>query len=222
MDTEIKKEVKRVRLTLTEAMLGTVPKNKAVYAAHIVTKAKEIAKHMEENEDDYVGSLAAEEVETVEEVEEKGWTGFHRDEEGIFIFNYMVKGFIKAATEVAMVSQLIVPKIVAYKKWIDLLLFIEPRKLRWTDGNGTVITEPDGCLERPLRTMSPKGPRVTVTRSDLVNAGRCVEFDLIMLQNSKGVEWDNMKHALYYGKYVGLGQWRGSGGFGKVDYDLIG
>ena len=217
----MEKEIKRIKITLTESMLGTVPKNKEVYAAHIVTKAKEIAKRKEEDEEEYIENLAAEELETVEDVEEKGWTGFHRDDKGIFIFNYMLKGFAKAATEVAQEIGMIKPKIVAYKKWLDLLLFIEPRKLRFTDGNGTIITEPDGCLERPLRTMSRLGPRVTVTRSDLINEGRCLEFDLIMLPNSKGVEWENMKHSFYYGKMVGLGQWRGSGGWGRFDYSLI-
>lgn len=213
----MEKEIKRIKIKLTESLLGTVPKNKQVYKTHIVTRAKEIAKRMEEDEEEYVENLAAEEVETVEDVEEKGWTGFHKDDDGIFILNYMLKGFAKAATEVAMEMGWIKPKITAYKKWIDLLLFVEPRRLRWTDGNGTIITEPDDCLERPLRTMSAKGPRVTVTRSDLIEAGRCLEFDLIMMPNGKGVEWDNMRHSFDYGRLVGLGQWRASGGFGKFE-----
>jgi len=76
-----------VKLTLIEPMLGTIPKNKEIYAKYIADKTTEINK--------------LEEVETVTEVEESGWTGFHSDEEGIFIYNYMLKGFLKEAANAA-------------------------------------------------------------------------------------------------------------------------
>uniref|UniRef100_A0A6M3KXZ6 Uncharacterized protein n=1 Tax=viral metagenome TaxID=1070528 RepID=A0A6M3KXZ6_9ZZZZ len=208
-------EKKHIKIELTEAMLGTVPKNKDVYSKHIATKVRALAKHREENEEDLLSDIIEEEVETVEDIEEKGWTGFHRDEQGIFIYNYMIKGFAKAATDVAIEVGWIKPKIVNYKKWLDLLLFIETRKLRFMDGNGTIIAVPDGTLERPIRMMTPRGPRVTVTRSDTVDGGRLLEFDITLLPNSKGVCWNNLRHSFNYGERVGLGQWRGSGGYGS-------
>jgi CRISPR/Cas system CSM-associated protein Csm4 (group 5 of RAMP superfamily) len=76
-----------VTLTLVEPMLGTKPKNKAVYSTYIADKAK--ALHPEKE-----GEIDAE-VEDISEIEDKGWTGFSEDAEGYFIYDYQVKGFFK-------------------------------------------------------------------------------------------------------------------------------
>ena len=191
-----KKERFTATIELLEPMLGTVPKDPEVYKSYIASKAPE-------------AEAAEEEIETVEKTEEKGWTGFHRDDAGIFIYNYMIKGFLKSACEVCMEAGAI-NKIPAYKKWIDLLVFVEPRKIHFDNK-----TEPDGCLERPLRTMTMQGPRVTVCRSDYVEAGTRLTFDIEVLKNKKGLNQVTIEQMLDYGQYVGLGQWRGSGGYGR-------
>ena len=130
----------------------------------------------------------------------------------------MIKGLLKAATEVCMAVSAI-DKIASYKKWIDLLVFIEPRKIRFLRGSGgkpEYLKEPDGCLERAMRIIGPKGPRTALSRSDIINAGRAIEFDILILKNKKSITWSNIEQALDYGKFVGLGQWRGSGEYGRV------
>ena len=102
-----------------------------------------------------------------------------------------------------------VPKIPAYKKWVDLLVFIEPRHIM------TGLKEPDGCLERPLRVMTPKGPRVTVTRSDYLKEGRTLSFEVKVLKNNKNISMELIGACLAYGEFVGLGSWRGSGAYGR-------
>ena len=73
----------------------------------------------------------------------------------------------------------------------------------------------EGPLERPLRTMTPKGERVTVSRSDFVNAGRQVKFTIGLLPNRKGLNWEVIEMAFeHFGQHMGLGQWR-SGGYGR-------
>ena len=75
-----------VKLTFTEPLLGTVPKDPEVYASHILTKAA------------LTDEQIAEELETVEHVEEKGWTGFHCNEDGQpILYDYVIKGFFKDA-----------------------------------------------------------------------------------------------------------------------------
>ena len=74
---------------------------------------------------------------------------------------------------------------------------------------------PDGELERPLRAMTAKGERVTVMRSDYVDAGTEIEFGLKCIKNSKGLDLDVLNLCLQFGEYIGLGQWRGSGGYGS-------
>lgn len=193
----MKTEKKTYRICFLTKMLGTVPKNKEVYASFIATKCPE-----NESRDD--------EVETVKEVEEKGWTGFHQDDAGLFIYSYMVLGFLKNSLQVLMENG-VVKKIPAYKKWIDGLVFIYPRKLYFG------IKEPDGTLERPLRAMTAKGPRVSVTRSDYLNEDRVIGFEIEVFKNSKGIDFDVIDKLLEYGRYQGLGQWRGSGRYGQFE-----
>ena len=199
-------ETHHFKIMLLEDFLGTVPKNKEIYASHIQSKAKDFITDDEKEK----------ELETNEEVEEKGWTGFHKDDDGIFIFSYMCKGFIKSAADTLMEIGMI-KKVVAYKKRIDNMIFINPRKLRFKNDEGNIISEPDDVLERPLRIMTRQGPRVTVSRSDLIKAGRLIEFDIAMFPSSKSFTWSDIVEILDYGKYVGLGQWRASGGYGKFE-----
>lgn len=195
------KEKLKVELVLKEKMLGTVPKNQDVYAKYIATKAP-----LPEN--------GEAEVETVEEIEEKAWTGFHKDDNGYFIYNYMIKGFLKAACEVLQATGEL-KKIPSYKKWMDLLVFIHPRKLYFGKH------EVDGVTERPLRAMTAMGPRVTVTRSDHFNPGTKIITEIEILKNTKGITPEVIMGCLKYGEYVGLGQWRGSGGYGQFAYTVM-
>lgn len=191
------KEEKKVTIRFMTKLLGTVPKDPEVYASYISSKAP-------------VPEDGEQEIKTVDEIEEKGWTGFHRNMAGIFIYDYTIKGFLKAAYE-ACEANGIIKKIPAYKKWFDKLVFVFPREI------SLGITEPDGTLERPLRAMTPRGPRVTLTRSDYIDEGRDIEFQLVLLENSKGITWDVINECLAYGELVGLGQWRGSGGYGRFE-----
>jgi len=190
---------RRVTIRLTEKLLGTAPRNKNVYGKYIAAKKLEM-------DDD----MFHEETQTIEEVEDKGWTGFHKDENGLFLFDYLIKGFLKSGFEVSM-EMCAIDKVVAYKKWIDLLVFVWPRRIYLG------CDEPDGVLERPLRTMTPKGPRVALSRSDYIDEGREISFVVEVLKNKKNLAWDSVEQAFDYGRYVGLGQWRGSGGFGRFD-----
>jgi len=203
---------RRVTLKLTERMLGTAPKDRDVYSRYIATRKAE--RFVDEKNKYEVGQDdITEEVETVPDTGPNGGTGFHRDDDGLFVFDYMVKGFLKSAFEVSMEFGAI-QKVQAYKKWLDLLVFIWPRRIHLG------CQEPDGVLERPLRTMTPKGPRVALTRSGYVDAGRELVFDVEILKNNKGITWDDVEQAFDYGRYVGLGQWRGSGGYGR--FELVG
>lgn len=184
-----------VTIELTSDMLGTVPKDKKIYKSYVASKAPEDAN-------------TEEEVETVEQIEESGWTGFHSDKKGLFIYDYMIRGFIKSAVETAMQNGAI-KKIVAYKKWIDRLVFVYPRRIHFG------LQEPSDVLERPLRAMTAKGPRTGLARSDTVEAGTQIKFQLFVLDNKIGLTIDLIQDILGYGELYGLGQWRGSGGYGQ-------
>ncbi len=170
---------------LTE-MLGTVTKDPEVYRTYIESKKPE--------------SIDEKEYLTVEKVEEKGWTGFHKDENGLFIFDYLCKGFLKHAGNVLKDSL----KIKALRSKIDDYVFISPRRIYL----GQDI--PDGILERPLRAMTAQGPRVTLARSDYISAGKQLTFEITLLPH-KEITWEVIDTLLAYGELQGLGQWRNSG-----------
>jgi len=195
-------EKRQYKIKLLTEMLGTVPKDPEVYKAYIETKKP----------------LTVEEKEflTVEKIEEKGWTGFHRDENGLFIYDYMIRGMLKNAGEVlqqgievekekkGVMSK---EKLKGIRGKLDKYVFIAPRKISLNK------TAPDGIIERPLRAMTMQGPRVSLTRSDYVNAGLELEFEVELIKN-KEITWEIIDMLFEYGKYCGLGQFR-NGSYGR-------
>jgi len=191
----------KVKLTFTEPILGTIPKDPEIYAGYIATKAA------------LTDEQVAEELATVEKVEEKGWTGFHMLDGKPVLYDYVLKGFFKGACgALRRVSDTRSYKIKAYKKIIDGLVFITPRRIPLILPEGEEL----GVLERPLRAQTAQGERVTLARSDTCPVGTTLEFTVTILgQVSEALlrEW------LDYGALLGLGQWR-SAGWGRFEYTM--
>ena len=194
------KEVK-VRLTLTEEMLGTATANEQIYT-------------------DYIGSNApdapslAEEVEALgaDAVEEKAMTVFPKDADGCpIMWDYQVKGFFKdTCGALKRVSGTRSEKLKAFKKEIDGLIFPEPRKIR-INVNGEI-----GNCQRPLRAQTAQGERIALANSETVPAGSTIEFKVVLLKDDHE---KLLKEWLDYGRYKGIGQWRNSGkGRFEVEY----
>ena len=210
-----------IRITTLEGMLGTSPANEEVYADFIGKNAPNAATLTEEIE--ALGTDA---------VKEKGRTVFPRLEDGTpFMYDYQIKGFFKdACSMLARLSKKedIVDdkgkkkstkkasnesgKLTAYKKIIDGLIFVKPRKIPILfDG------EMLDC-QRPLRAQTMQGERVSLASSDEVPAGAVLTFDVECLDESHEAavrEW------LDYGSLRGLGQWRNSGK-GRFEWEELG
>jgi len=191
-----------VDVTFTEHMLGTVTKNKDVYADYIASKAPE-------------GTKTDDEIETVQEMEEKGWTGFHMDEKGNpLIYDYTWKGFFKeSASFMKRVGDTRSAKLTAFKKIIDGLVFVGPRRIPLIIPEGETM----GVLERPLRAQTAQGERVALARSDTVPPGTKCSFEVRVLGDT--VTEDILREWLDYGALHGFGQWR-NGGWGVFSYTL--
>lgn len=182
----------KVQLTLTGPLLGTCPKNKDLYKTWVASKAE-----------DPEGEAA----NVQENLEDKGWTGFLKDENGYFIFSYMVKGFLcesaRTMKEFGAMKQL----ADKFKRYV----FVTPTKIRLPE----IEAEP---LERSLRAQTAQGPRICLTRSDVIAAGSILEFELTVLE-AKGVNITEncLREVLAYGKFMGLGQWRSSSVYGTFE-----
>jgi len=191
----------KIKLTFTEPLLGGTPKDPEIYKGYIATKAA------------LTDEQVAEELATVEKVEEKGWTGFCQRDGKPFLRDYVIKGFFKdACGMLRRASDTKSTKIRAYKKVIDGLVFVEPKEMFLILPAGAEM----GVLERPLRAQTAQGERVTLARSDTCPPGTTLEFDVTILGGVSKVlltEW------LDYGILRGLGQWRNAG-YGRFTYEM--
>ena len=156
--------------------------------------------------------LQIEEVASVEELEEKGWTGFHTDEQGLFIYEYMIKGFLKEAGNT--MKEIVGIKNIKSK--LNNLVFVAPRKM-YFKRNGDYIKSADGVFERSLRVETPMGPRVALARSEFVNAGTELDIEVTIVPN-KEITWKRLLQIFEYGSLKGLGQFR-NGGFGRFTFE---
>lgn len=190
----------KVKLTFTQPILGTIPKDPEIYAGYIAQKAA------------LTDEALAEELASVEKIEEKGWTGFHKVNGKPIIYDYALKGFFKdACGMLRRVPGTKSEKLTAHKKIIDGLVFVEPRQIPLVfNGEGM------GVLERPLRAQTAQGERVTLARSDTCPVGTTMEFTVEILG---GLDEKTLKEWLDYGKRRGLGQWR-NGGYGSFIYEM--
>ena len=192
----------KVRLTFVEPVLGTASANPELYEEFIGSKRP--------------GGPDPDEVETIPDVDEevrKGTTVFHRKDETPILYDYQIKGFFKdACGMLRRTSDGASPKLKAYKKEIDGLIFVTPRHIPM-NVNGEGLT----FCTRPLRAQTAQGERVSLARSEQAPAGTTMEFTVSCLKPALErlvEEW------LDYGKLRGLGQWRNSG-MGRFTYDFI-
>jgi len=185
----------KIRLTLTEEMLGTKAANHDVFADFIASKAPD-------------GDKRKEELDTAEHREEAGTTVFHRQDGKVGIWDYQIKGFFKdacgAMNRMDKDCRNGLEKLAAYKTKIDGCIFVQPRFIPVTLPEGGEV----GICERPLRADTAQGPRVSVCRSETVPAGSTMEVTVTIL--SKDLQ-AYVEMWLGYGALRGLGQWRNSG-----------
>jgi hypothetical protein len=183
-------DTKTFTVELVTDMLGTVPMDPEVYKTYIESKKPEAA----EGEEEYL---------TIEKMEQKGWTGFHSDKKGLFVYDYFIKGFFKHAGDVLREEL----KLKNLKSKIDDYLFVTPRRVYL----GT--KKADGVLERPLRGMTPRGPRVSLAKSDFIKEGTRIKFAVTLLPH-KELNWDVVNRLIAHGELMGFGQFR-NGGYGR-------
>ena len=198
------KELK-VKLTMIEELLGSQPATSEVHSEFIASKAPDAVSREQE--------IAAIGVDA--EID-KLMTVFHRLDDIPCIMDYQVKGFFKSAAqfynrltekEVKDICGKNLPKLKAFKKEIDGLVFVE----NITGGRFIPLTLPEGgsigSCQRPLRAATAQGDRVALANSETVPAGTTVVFKIRVLSNKLT---DYVEAWLTYGRFNGLGQWRNS------------
>ena len=186
------KELK-VRITLTEELLGTANSDPHIHEEYIASKAPDAPSREEE-----VEALG------IEGVVDKQKTIFPRNADGEpIVWDYQIKGFFKdTCSALRKVTGTRSSKVKAFKKEIDGLVFPEPRQIK-INFEGEV-----GNCQRPLRASTAQGERIALANSETIPAGATLEFTVVCLADAY---YEIVKEWLDYGRYRGLGQWRNSG-----------
>lgn len=214
-----------VEITFTENLLATSSGNPELHAEYQAARVAEFKadRSPEENK-----TLAAEEMETLSAPEaiEKASTVFHRDEKGLFLFDYTWRGHIKET--IGHLCELGEFKNLSkwtYKRACDGCVFVGPRRIYLFRDNA-ILKVPEGTLQRPLRATTMQGDRVALARSEKVDAGAKCYFTVSVLESSnpksawREIKVDLIRSVLDMGSFKGTGQWRG-GGNGTFEWHVI-
>jgi hypothetical protein len=196
----MKTEIRRIKIVLMTPQLGTVPKDPNAFIfmnerAGVEPKADEL-----------------ECLPPVVAGEEKGVTGFMTDTDGLFIFDYLIKGFFKNAANVLKEQE----QITGFRSKIQQFLFVYPRKVR------TGHMFPGEILRRPITINDRNGQRVAIAASETIPEGTEMTFYLEFIENAV-MNDATIASCLEYGRLCGLGQFRG-GGYGRfitLEYEAL-
>lgn len=211
-----------VVLRFSETVLGTAPKNPETYADYIASKIAKRRDLTDEEKEEIKAQEIKDAYESLESTEERGWTTFLRDDRGWWVYDYWIGGFFKTAFA-ALQETGDFTKLTAYKTKIDRYLHIfgmengtRQQRRRIYFGPNLEPEQTDlAVLERPLRVMTPKGPRTSLARSDVMPEGTTISFLVELLKNNT-ITMDHVERSLEYGQYFGMGQWA-SGGWGTFE-----
>lgn len=192
----------KVKVTFDEEVLGTAASNPDIHREYIASNSPN-ALTMEE-EVEAIG---------VEEVFDKSMTVFPRTKDGKpFVWDYQWKGFLKDAFgSLKKIPGTECGKIKAYKKEIDGLIFVYPRRIPFE------MTGEVGICQRPLRASTAQGERVALASSETVPEGSSMIFEIECLLDS---HVKAVIESLEYGCRRGFGQWRNSGK-GRFHYEIL-
>ena len=102
-------------------------------------------------------------------------------------------------------------KIKAYKKIIDGLIFVNPRRIPF------IFDGQVGSCQRPLRAQTAQGERIAIANSETVPAGAHIDAEIVLLNSeyeAAVIEW------LDYGALRGIGCWRNASK-GRFEYQIL-
>jgi len=203
-------------VTFIEPVLGTNPGDVDILIKHIIEAARKKGEEIPaEVEVEHLKTLK-ETLKDFQDEADKRSTFFLRDDDGkIFIYNYMFKGFFKAACQALYPIKGTASEKVKknFSKRINRHVFVYPRKIILTLPEGTKPT----MLERPLRAQTPQGERISIARSEMIPAGTTCRIEVVTLAPDL---LDCIEEWLDYGEFKGIGQWRNAD-YGRFKYVFV-
>lgn len=210
-NTRIPIEYRRLRITILEDMLGTIPKNEQLFTDYIASKNPKVVN----------GEVTVKELDEMETIPQEsdtvGYTGYHMIDGKPALYDYHFKGFLKESGNnikgfVDTGNKDKGAGLKALRSKIDNFVFVYPRIIVLAD-------QIDYIKERPLRAQTPRGERIALARSDTILAGASFEITVGVLPH-KELTWEVIEQLLDYGYFKGLGQWRNAG-WGRFSWEYV-
>lgn len=163
--------------------------------------------------------------ETFQELDLKATTVFFWDKKTNkpCIGDHMIYGFLKAATEA--IGRTLTKKAGTVMHSISYTQSLIAQHVRCKDhfisfdkdikrnANGDPV-----YLQRSLRAMTAQGPRITLAKSEVIEAPASLSFTLKVMKNSPITE-AILKQLFSYGEISGIGQWRNAS-YGAFTFEL--
>lgn len=155
--------------------------------------------------------------ETFKELDIKGITVFFWDKEKNLpcIGDHMIYGFLKASAEA--IGRTLPKKNATILNSISYTQSIINQHVRCTAKFITfdkdIRRNSDGSasyLQRSLRAMTAQGPRISLAKSEVVEAGAKLSLTLKVFEGSPLTQ-EALETLFSYSEFVGLGQWRSAG-----------
>lgn len=192
-----------VEIEMCDKLLGGKPKTEELIKSWLEARGR-------------VGTLEKEvaEIDTVEE-EKKAWTGFKKDEQGLCIDSYQIKGMVKEVIKVLKLAQ----KNRGLGTLIKSGFFVYPAHIHLRNGNESkhpfkIKQEVDGHIEEAVQVSGPQGYRSIIKRHDFVE-NALLSFEIKFFDT--GMLSEKILRLIFEaGQEVGLGTNRHEGGeFGR-------
>ena len=183
-----------VQIQIRDKLLGGKPKTEKLIEGWLRARGREDTIEREKEEIDLM------------EDEKRAWSGFKKDEKGLYLDSYQIKGMIKEVIKVLKLAK----KIKGLTNLIISGFFVYPPRVHLNKEN------PDGYIEETAQVMGRMGPRSIIKRHDYVERAN-MDFELRYFDTDV-LDEKTLKIILEAGQEVGLGTNRHEGGeFGKFD-----
>ena len=182
-----------VEIKIRDKLLGGKPKTEKLIEGWLKSRSREQTLEKE-----------VQEIDLMKEEEKKAWTGFKKDEKGLYLDSYQIKGMVKEVVKVLKLAS----KHRGLAGLIQSGFFVYPARI-YLDKE-----KPDAFIEETAVVMGPRGPRSIIKRHDYTEKVR-LNFE-IRFFNTGVLKEEILKLILTAGQEVGLGTNRHQGGeFGR-------
>ncbi len=195
-----------VTIRLRDRINGGVPKNSAVIEKWVKARTG--------FDDELTKAQTEEALKTqTEDVAEGMWTGFPRDENGLFIWTRQIKAMLRESAVLLGITK---------KKRGSRQIIQHGFEIKNPDGGDRIplgVEEPTGSEEGPIHVMTAQGPRSALKRQDYVETPT-LRFEIWVLttaaQETRHIGEKDIVRMLTHAQENGLGASR-SQGHGKFD-----